>query len=65
PSSPLCSNVTAVSDTSLNAFWRDGGNATDFRIHLDEDNRDINISKYSACQNVLPDCSIAITGLSP
>ncbi|KAL3882876.1 hypothetical protein ACJMK2_029179 [Sinanodonta woodiana] len=65
PSSPLCSNVTAVSNTSLYAFWQDGGNATDFRIHVDEGNRDLNISKAAACQNGLQGCNHSITGLSP
>ncbi|KAL3883152.1 hypothetical protein ACJMK2_029443, partial [Sinanodonta woodiana] len=65
PSSPLCYNVTDVSNTSIHAYWRDGGNATGFRLHVDEGFMIIFISKSVACQNLSQDCNHVITGLSP
>ncbi|KAL3882801.1 hypothetical protein ACJMK2_029108, partial [Sinanodonta woodiana] len=65
PNSPLCSNVTTLSNTSLKAFWLDGGNATNFRIAVDGDTRAVNISKTESCQNVSQDCNRVIDGLSP
>ncbi|KAK3598811.1 hypothetical protein CHS0354_007413 [Potamilus streckersoni] len=65
PFTPHCLNVTAINSSSIKAYWQDGGNATDFRVHVEGLNKIVNISKYASCSNFTNDCNLVITDLSP